>query len=144
MTKFDRIRNWTQKIRFKIIQMLLTSWRFLTDKIGIRRDPPESLRIPPENTRVLVHRDSAAEPQDPVVHTDAPRKVDPGSEWEFKSQADIDFGRLDDLEAFADEMTVPKETIERWVAAGILSPVEIRVAERLIKIMREKDRKGGS
>ena len=56
-----------------------------------------------------------------------------------KSQADIDFYRLDNLEDFAKESKVARETIERWVSAGILSPGETIIAERLIKIMREKE-----
>ncbi len=56
-----------------------------------------------------------------------------------KSQADIDFYRLDNLEDFAKESTVARETIERWISAGILSPGETKIAERLIKIMRERE-----
>jgi hypothetical protein len=55
------------------------------------------------------------------------------------SQADIDFYRLDNLEDFAKESTVARETIERWISAGILSPGETKIAERLIKIMRERE-----
>lgn len=56
-----------------------------------------------------------------------------------QSQADIDFYRLDNLEDFAKESTVARETIERWVSAGILSPGETKIAEKLIKIMREQE-----
>jgi hypothetical protein len=56
-----------------------------------------------------------------------------------KSQADIDFYRLDNLEDFAKESTVARETIERWISAGILSPGETIIAEKLIKIMRERE-----
>jgi hypothetical protein len=57
----------------------------------------------------------------------------------IKSQADIDFNRLDNLEDFAKESTIARETIERWVSAGILSPGETKIAEKLIKIMRERE-----
>jgi len=60
------------------------------------------------------------------------------SDAAVKSQADIDFYRLDNLEDFAQESTVARETIERWISAGILSPGETKIAERLIKIMRER------
>lgn len=143
MRKFEFIRNWTQRFRFTISTFMRTFWRFLAGKIGIRREPSDRLPIPPAATRVIVEGESIAESHEKAVYADTAGNSDRRSEWELKGQPDIDFGRLDDLEAFAEEMTVPKETIERWVAAGILSPVEIRVAERLIKIMREKDRKNG-
>jgi len=56
-----------------------------------------------------------------------------------KLHAEIDFYRLDNLEDFAKESTVARETIERWISAGILSPGETKIAERLIKIMRERE-----
>ena len=54
---------------------------------------------------------------------------------------DIDLVSLDDLEACAEELTLPAETIESWVGAGILSPRETEIAERLIRIMRARDMK---
>ena len=50
---------------------------------------------------------------------------------------------LDDLEACAEELTLPAESIESWVGAGILSPRETEIAERLIRIMRARDQKRG-
>lgn len=141
MTKFERFRNRISKFRSHIIQYVLTFWRYLADKIGIRHDPSASLAGAQEHARVLVQGEPAVESHTRTIYPDTVRSSDRDPEWELKAQPDIDFGRLDDLEAFAEELTVPKETIERWIAAGILTPVEIRVAERLIKIMREKDRR---
>jgi len=144
MTKFELILNRIKKIRFQLSQLVIAVWRSVADKIGIRRDPSSSLPISQETARVVVHGETAAEPHANAAYTDSAREIDRSSDWEPMAQPDIDFGRLDNLEAFAQEMTVPRETIERWVGAGILSPVEIRVAEQLIKIMREKDRKNSS
>ena len=58
-----------------------------------------------------------------------------------KNSLDIDLVSLDDLQACAEELTLPAETIESWVGAGILSPRETDIAERLIRIMRERDMK---
>jgi hypothetical protein len=60
-----------------------------------------------------------------------------------KNSLDIDLVSLDDLEACAEELTLPTETIESWVGAGILSPRETEIAERLIRIMRARDLKRG-
>jgi hypothetical protein len=63
----------------------------------------------------------------------------------LEDSPEIDLTSLDDLDARADGMTVPAETIESWVAAGILSPRETEVAERLVRLMRAKHRpKSGS
>ena len=52
---------------------------------------------------------------------------------------EIDFSKENDLEAYTKRVNVPRETIERWVAAGILRPDEIKVAEKMLKIMRKRD-----
>jgi hypothetical protein len=53
--------------------------------------------------------------------------------------SEIDFSIEIDLEAYTKRLNVPREMIERWVAAGILRPDEIKVAEKMLKIMRNKD-----
>lgn len=60
-----------------------------------------------------------------------------------KNSLDIDLASLDDLEARAEDLNLPAETIESWVGAGILSPRETEIAERLIRIMRARDLKRG-
>jgi hypothetical protein len=59
----------------------------------------------------------------------------------LKNSPDIDLASLNDLEACAEALTLPAETIESWVGAGILSPRETEIAEKLIRIMRAKDTK---
>ncbi len=49
---------------------------------------------------------------------------------------DIDLMGIGDLETCAENLTVPAETIERWVGAGILSPRETDIAERLLRLVR--------
>jgi hypothetical protein len=58
-----------------------------------------------------------------------------------KNNLDIDLVSLDDLEACAEELTLPAESIESWIGAGILSPRETEIAERLIRIMRSRHQK---
>ena len=48
------------------------------------------------------------------------------------------FTRQSDLIAYARGLTVPPEAIEKWISAGLLFPDEIRMAEKIIKILREK------
>jgi hypothetical protein len=48
------------------------------------------------------------------------------------------FTRQSDLHAYAKGLTVPPEAIEKWISAGLLFPDEIRQAEKIIKILREK------
>ena len=52
---------------------------------------------------------------------------------------EIDFSRQVNLEEYADELSVPRKTLEGWLAAGVLCPSETKVAEKLIKIIREKE-----
>ena len=60
-----------------------------------------------------------------------------------ENSLDIDLVSLDDLEACAEELTLPAETIESWVGAGIMSPRETEIAEKLIRIMRAREMKRG-
>ena len=56
---------------------------------------------------------------------------------------DIDLVGLDDLEASAEELTLQAETIKSCVGAGILSPRDTEIAEKLIRIMRAREMKRG-
>jgi len=49
---------------------------------------------------------------------------------------DIDLSRQSDLEGYARDINVSKESIERWISSGLLMPEELKVAEKLVKIMR--------
>ena len=55
------------------------------------------------------------------------------------SEVEIDFGRQGDLESYARGLTVSAGVIEQWLSAGILCPRETRVAEKLLKILRERE-----
>jgi hypothetical protein len=48
------------------------------------------------------------------------------------------FTRQSDLDAYARGLSIPPEVIEKWISAGLLFPDEIRMAEKIIKILREK------
>jgi hypothetical protein len=48
------------------------------------------------------------------------------------------FTRQSDLKAYVRGLKVPAEAIEKWISAGLLFPDEIRMAEKILKILREK------
>jgi hypothetical protein len=48
------------------------------------------------------------------------------------------FTRQGDIDTYARGLSIPPETIEKWISAGLLFPDEIRMAEKIIKILREK------
>ncbi len=50
---------------------------------------------------------------------------------------EIDLSSHQNLEAYARDLSVTKESIERWVSSGLLMPEEMKVAEKLLKIMRK-------
>lgn len=50
---------------------------------------------------------------------------------------DIDLSPHTDLEDYARSLHVSKESIERWISSGLLMPEELKVAEKLVKIMRK-------
>ena len=63
---------------------------------------------------------------------DAARRSD------LKLDQEIDFSRVEDLEAYTENLDVPEDTIQRWISAGLLFPDEIRIAEQMVKIIRKK------
>ena len=52
---------------------------------------------------------------------------------------EIDLSSHHDLEDYARGLSVTKESIERWISSGLLMPEEMKVAEKLLKIMRRRD-----
>lgn len=48
------------------------------------------------------------------------------------------FTRQSDLDAYAKGLSISPEVIEKWISAGLLFPDEIRMAEKIIRILREK------
>lgn len=66
------------------------------------------------------------------VETDATMPEDP---WGMDN--DIDLSTQTDLEDYARGSSISKESIERWISSGLLMPEELKVAEKLIKIMRK-------
>ena len=65
---------------------------------------------------------------------------DAGEDTEIAADMDIDLSRDDQFEAYALGTRVSAETLEKWIAAGILCPDEIRAAEKLLKMIRKKKR----
>ena len=50
---------------------------------------------------------------------------------------EIDLSPQQNLEDYARGLSVTKESIERWISSGLLMPDEMKVAEKIIKIMRK-------
>lgn len=85
-----------------------------------------------------------------AVHT---RKMEYIHEYHFDEQArrkeiapehrqllsEVDFSHQGDLEAYVEGLTVPRQVIEHWISAGLLFPEEMKVAERIVRIMRKKE-----
>ncbi len=57
----------------------------------------------------------------------------PVAEWEMENE--IDLSARTDLEDYARGLSVSKKSIERWISSGLLMPEELKVAEKLLKIM---------
>jgi hypothetical protein len=51
---------------------------------------------------------------------------------------EFDFSKESDLEAYTQKPSVFQEMIKKWIGAGILRPDEIKVAEKMLKIMRKR------
>lgn len=85
---------------------------------------------------------------DPVVEyiRDEPNESDdaaytPASSDQDLRQMDseIDLSRRADLEDYARDINMSTESIERWISSGLLMPEELKVAEKLVKIMRKHE-----
>ena len=48
---------------------------------------------------------------------------------------EVDLANLTDLEAYAREPGTSRKSIEQWISSGLLMPGELKVAEKLIKMM---------
>jgi hypothetical protein len=48
---------------------------------------------------------------------------------------EFDLANMTDLEAYARGSMASKKSIEQWISSGLLMPGELKVAEKLIKIM---------
>jgi len=86
-----------------------------------------------EQVRLTISPDST--PADELHSPDPEQTVKPFSTQE----PEIDFRRTNDLEAYAENLNVPIETIETWISAGLLYPDEIRIAEKMVQILRKKE-----
>ena len=56
----------------------------------------------------------------------------------LEMEGEIDVSRQSDLEGYARDINMSKESIERWISSGLLMPEELKVAEKLVKLMRDK------
>ncbi len=52
-------------------------------------------------------------------------------------EGEIDLSRHADLEEYAKDINVSRESIERWISSGLLMPEELKMAEKLLQLMRK-------
>ena len=50
---------------------------------------------------------------------------------------EIDLSRHADIEDYAKDINVSRESIERWISSGLLMPEELKMAEKLVQLMRK-------
>lgn len=110
----------------------------IDEDLDVRHPAPSqnlNEHLPYESARDHAYREITARPT-----PDAGRTYDPdsGNGRDIKAAVDIDLPREDQLEDHASGMQIPPETLEKWIAAGILCPDEIRAAEKLLKMIRQK------
>jgi hypothetical protein len=142
LTNSDRLKNLASLIRqlFKTSRIV----RFATELARkARGEKPLESQYSGSDDPILVRQfDSENQkpvhdqiPKDAIVDAfDTDRNI-----FDPMPDPEIDFSKENDLEAYTKRIKVPREVIERWVAAGILRPDEIKVAEKMLKIMREND-----
>jgi hypothetical protein len=142
LTKSDRLKNLASLNRqlFKNSRIV----RFVTALVRkARGEKPRDRQFSGSDDPIIVrHFDSEnlkpvhdQIPKDTIVDAfDTDRNI-----FDPMPDPEIDFSKENDLEAYTKRLNVPRETIERWVAAGILRPDEIKVAEKMLKIMRKRD-----
>ena len=140
-------------ITLKQIIELIKKYRnlFRADKsaplVKVLEDEPETRNIAPSQ-ELDAHLPDEAVLTD--VHPERTVRPSPDADRSYDSDADsgsetipdsdIDLSRDDYLETYANGKRITPETLEKWIAAGILYPDEIRAAEKLLKLIRNKKR----
>jgi hypothetical protein len=54
-----------------------------------------------------------------------------------EAEHEVDLAGLTDLEAYARGSGVSRKFIEQWISSGLLMPEELKVAEKLVKMMNK-------
>ncbi len=73
----------------------------------------------------------------PAEEQQEPRPVDAPAD-------DIAFSPQGDLETYVRGLNVSKESIARWISAGVLLPEETKIAQKMLQIMRRNEKTGTS
>jgi hypothetical protein len=135
------IYNWLKSI-LKRIWARFTALRFIRKLQTVfpraMQESPRQLRVT-EEFRTAPFPATGTPDREHLPEADAKSILPPdpssGPTGDIHEQTEADFHGLINLEAFVKGTTVTRETIKKWVAAGILSPQETLVAEKLIKLM---------
>jgi hypothetical protein len=111
--------------------MKLAGWNWIKRWITPGRAPEPTL------SRVVLTEKTTPSPQEAALRKETiPREpIRPA----LSLDREIDFTRTEDLENYTEHLDVPVELIERWISAGILYPDELRIAEKMMRILRKKD-----
>ena len=141
MTTLHRIRNLFkragQSARFRNAAKVVKT---IVEEVVAEKTLPENphpLELVPMDT----HQEVESVPTGPdakAIQPAAPALMDAPA-YHRPVVPEIDFSRQVNLEEYADELALPRETLEGWLSAGILCPSETKVAEKLIKIIRDKE-----
>jgi hypothetical protein len=83
------------------------------------------------NRPVEVVREDRSRMDAAALHTPQP---EPYQQFDV----DLDLSQQTDLEGYARELSISKESIERWISSGLLMPDEMKVAEKLVKFMNKQ------
>ncbi len=52
----------------------------------------------------------------------------------------VDFSYTGDLESYVRGLAVPRETIEEWISTGLLFPEEMKMAGKMVQILRRQEK----
>ena len=142
LARFEQIKH-----LLGIIHQVLKNTRvvkFVTTLIRkIRGEKPLDQQGPSGGDQILIHEPDPERLKS--FHEQVPNHTDDDNFdtdrkiFDPVPDPEIDFSKENDLETYTKSLNVPEEVIESWVAAGILRPDEIQVAEKMLKIMRKKD-----
>ena len=75
------------------------------------------------------------EPAPPETVMDPPQSPEETTLREMDGE--IDLSRQADIEVYAKDINVSRESIERWISSGLLMPEELKMAEKLVQLMRK-------
>jgi hypothetical protein len=74
------------------------------------------------------------------VYDDSPTGQPPFQGAVDTGMPNVDFSYTGDLESYVRGLHVPRDVIEQWISTGLLFPDEMKMAEKMIQIMRRQEK----